>query len=214
MSDTDQQILTAISVINTYVSGFMFIFGTFGNLLNIITFSCLKTYRSLITSTLLTMASFAGQLCLTFTLGLNSISKWIDVHIPSRNLAICKSTKYIQSFSILVSLTCLCLSSIDRYLMTSRSVRQRQFMTRKRALFLLVFWSSIWMCVTVPYLVYSTSISAINVCVPGLHFGTAAAYLNLIVAICLPITILSIFGWLTWKNLGNTRLTHLNSQVI
>lgn len=213
MSNMDQETIMAISAINAYVGGVIFILGTFGNLMNIIAFSCLKTYRPLITSTFLAVASFAGQLYLTFSLGLTSISEWINIDISSRNLIICKFTQYIQNVSVQISSTCLCLSSIDRYLMTSRSARQRQFMTQKRARLLIGLSILIWMCAEIPYLVFSHNNLALNSCIPGLDFVTTATYLNLSFSICLPIAILSVFGLLTWKNLGNTRVTNLNSQV-
>ena len=213
MSDTDQQILSAVSAITTYVSGVMFILGTVGNMMNMIMFCCLKTYRSLVTSAFLVGTAFTGQIYLTISLGFGSVSKWIGYDIPSRNTTICKFTLYMRNVPIQIYLTCLCLSSIDRYLMTSRSARRRELMTPKRARFLICAWTVIWMCAGIPYAINSSNIPLFNLCIPNSNFGITATYLNLVLAIIVPITILSIFGFLTLKNLENIRLTTLNSQV-
>ena len=213
MSNTDQEILVAISAITSYVGGTMFVLGTVGNLINILVFCCLKPYRPLVTSTFLAAASFAGQLYLTNALGIGAISKWIGYDIPSRNSAICKFTVFIRKFSIQVSLTCLCLSSVDRYLMTSRSARRRQLFTLKRARLMVCACIVVWACAGIPHAIFTFDFSRFNLCIPSSNFGTTVTYLNLVLAVLLPITVLSTFGLLTWKNLGNTRLTALNSQV-
>ena len=213
MSDSDQKILLAVSLITTYVDGAMFILGTVGNLMNLIVFCCLKTYRSLVTSAFLAAATFAGQFYLTISLGFGSISKWIGYDIPSRNPIICKFYLYTRNVSIQISLTCLCLASIDRYLMTSRSAWRRELMTLKRARLLIGFWVVIWACVGVPHAIFTFDFALFNLCIPTSNFATPLTYLNLIFGVVLPIAILLVFGLLTWKNLGNIRLNALNSQV-
>ena len=213
MSSTDQQILLAVSTIGNYVSGTIFILGTVGNIMNMILFSCLKTYRSLVTSTFLAMTAFTGQLYLIFSLGVGSVSRWIGQDLISRNSAICKAALYIRNVAIIISLTCLCLSSIDRYLMTSRSARRRELITLKRARLLVCVCAVVCSCAGIPHVIYTNNIPAFNLCSPSFDFATTVTFLNLILSIALPISILSVFGLLTWRNLGNIRLTPLNSQV-
>ena len=213
MSNTDQQIFLAVSAIITYVDGAMFILGTVGNVMNMIMFCGLKTYRSLVTSAFLATTAFTGQLYLMFSLGIGSLSKWVGYDIPSRNLTICRSTIYIRTFSIQIYLSCLCFSSIDRYLMTSRSARRRELMTTKRAYFLICASIVVWMCVGIPSAIFIFHFISFSICSPNFDFAPTATYLNLVFGVFVPITILSVFGLLTWKNLGHTRLTALNSQV-
>ena len=213
MSNTNQQILLAVSAIITYVDGAMFLLGTVGNVMNMIIFCCLKTYRSLVTSNFLAGATFAGQIYLTLSLGFGSISKWIGYDIPSRNPAICKFYLYTRAVSIEIYLTCLCLASIERYLITNRSPQRRELMTPNRARLLICAWSVVWMCAVIPYAIYSNTIPRFNLCIPSSEISAAVTYVNFVFAIILPIIILLVFGFLTWKNLGSTRLTTLNSQV-
>ena len=202
MPGTDEKTLSAASIIITYARGVIFIAGTVGNVMNIIAFCSLKIYRSLVTSTFLAGAAFAGQIYLTIMLGFASVSKWISYDIPSRNPVICKFDLYIRTVSIQIYLTCLCLSSIDR-----------ELMTLKRARLLICVLAIVWMCVGIHRALYSNNLPFSDLCTPSSNFVVTATYLNLIVAVILPIIILSIFGILTWKNLRNTRLLSLNSQV-
>ena len=190
MSDSDQKILFATSIITTYVGGVFFILGTVGNVMNIMVFTCLKTYRSLVTSSFLAVTAFTGQIYLTVSLGIGAISKWINYDIPSRSSTICKITLYLRNISILISLTCLCLSSIDRYLMTSRSARRRELMTLKRGRLLICIWIVIWLCAGIPHALYFLDFALLNLCFASPSFGIIATYLNLVFTIILRITIL------------------------
>ena len=214
VSSIDQRITLAATVITTYVGGAMFLLGTVGNLMNMIVFCCLKSYRSLVTSAFLATSSFAGQVYLTFSLVFGSLSYLINSDIPSRNSAICKTQLYMRNVCVQISLTCLCLSSIDRYLMTSRSARRRELITLKRARLIICACVVVWMCVGIPHAIYTFDFALYNLCIPNSDFATTLSYLNLVLAIFLPTTILSVFGVLTWKNLENTRLTALNAQVL
>jgi 7 transmembrane receptor (rhodopsin family) len=156
----------------------MFILGTIGNMMNIIVFCCLKEYRSLVTSTFLAAAAFARQLYLVFSLGFKSLPKWIGYDIASRNSSICKSMLYLKNVSIQVYLTCLCFSYIDRYLMASRSVRQRQFMTQKRALLMICVGLVVWMCASIPRALLTIHFTPFNICGESPDFIATATYLN------------------------------------
>lgn len=213
MSSSDQQILLIVTAISSYASGTLFILGTVGNIINMIVFFCLKTYRSLVTSIFLAATAFTGQVYLIFSLGIGSLSKWIGLDLISRNSAVCKAVLYIRNVAIIISLTCLCLSSIERCLMTSRSARQREWMTLKRARLLVCFFAVISMCIGIPHAIHTNTIPAANLCSPTSDFATGVTSLNLIFVVTLPVGILTVFGLLTWKNLGNIRLTALNSQV-
>ena len=212
-SNTNQQLLLAASVLSEYVGTTIFITGTVGNLMNIIVFTYLRSYRSLVTSTFLAAASFFAQLFLTLGFGFRTLSKWIGYDIASRNESICKLTLLLRSASIQIYLTCLCFASIDRYLMTSRSVRRRELITLRRARLVVFTCVVVWICARIPYAVYSINIPALNMCVQSLNLVDIATYMTLVLSVIGPITILSVFGFLTWKNLGNRRLSAMNTQV-
>lgn len=213
ISTTNQQILSAISILSEYVGAAIFFLGTIGNVMNIIVFTCLKSYRSLVTSTFLFGASLFAQVFLILSFGFRTLSKWAGYDIASRNEPICKFTLLLRTASIQIYLTCLCLASIDRYLMTSRSVRRRELITLRRARLAVVVCVVVWMCARIPYAIFSLTIPALNMCAQSLNFIDIATYMTLVLSVISPVTILSVFGILTWKNLGNIRLSAMNAQV-
>lgn len=213
LSSIDQQLLRAASLITTYVGGFMFILGTIGNTMNIIAFCCLKVYRPLSTSAFLAAASLSGQVYLTCSLFLASLSNILGYNPASRDTTLCKAMLFIPRVALQIMLTCLCFSAVDRYLMTSRSARFRALITPVRARLAICFCVVVWTGYCVPSLLYVISYSFANLCIPSQGYATTVTYLNLFFSVLMPITILSLFGFLTWRNLGRTRLSSLNVQV-
>ena len=123
LSPADQQLLRASSIITTYGGMIMFGLGAIGNTMNILAFSCLKVYRSLPTSAFLAAASFFGQLNLSFSLLFSALSNIIGYNPAARDAHLCKTYLFMQRVTVQITLTCLCMSAIDRYMMTSRSAQ-------------------------------------------------------------------------------------------
>ena len=213
VSSTDQQILFAASMLTTYGGLIIFSAGIIGNTVNILAFSCLKVYRSLSTSAFLTTASLSGQVWLGFTLFRSAVTNLLGYNPASRNTLFCRATLFIPRVTVQISLTCLCLSAIDRYLMTSRSARRRAWITLTRARLAIVASVVVWCAYGVPNAVYAVNYPFINLCIPTSDFGNTVTYLNLVFAVLLPIVILCLFGFLTWKNLSSARLSSMNVQV-
>ena len=181
--------------------------------MNILAFCSLKVYRPLSTSAFLATASFSGQVYLCFSLLFSALANLLGYNPLARNLALCRASLYIQRVVIQISLTCLCLSAIDRYLMTSRSARQRAWVTPTRARLAIVVCVLVWCAYGVPNALYVLNYSFYNLCIPSLEFSTTVTYLNLVFTVLLPILILCLFGFLTWRNLGRARLSAMNVQV-
>lgn len=196
---TNEQITVISSFIQTYIGGFMCIFGTIGNIMNILAFCSLKTYRSLPTSAFLTTSSIAGQLYIIFGIFFPFLSNILGYNPAARNSNVCKLFIFITKLSIQILLTSLCLSAIDRYLMTSRSVRFRTLINMRRARLAICVSTFLWLCFCVPSAIYTSIIPSLNTCTPHITFLRISAYLNLFFAILLPISVMSVFGLLTWK---------------
>ncbi|CAF4455215.1 unnamed protein product, partial [Adineta steineri] len=69
----------------------------------------------------------------------------LQYDLTKTNLFLCKSRQYLGHVSILTSLTCVSLATIDRYLISCREVRFRQMSKISTARILciltIVFWS-------------------------------------------------------------------------
>jgi hypothetical protein len=213
LSTTDQQILSATSIITTYGGLLMVGLGLIGNTMNILAFCCLKVYRSLSTSAFLATASFSGQVYLFFSLLLSALTNLMGYNPLSRNMTLCRVALFIPRVTVQISLTCLCLSAIDRYLMTSRSARHRAWVTPTRARLAIVVCILFWLAYGVPSAIYAINYPFFNICIPTSEFSSTVTYLNLVFAVLLPIMILCSFGFLTWKNLERARLSPMNVQV-
>jgi hypothetical protein len=212
-SPTDQQILRAASLITTYGGLTMFTLGLIGNTLNLLVFTCLKAYRSLATSSFLAIASFSGQIYLAFSLLLSALANLLHYNPAAHDLNLCRVTLYIPRVTIQISLTCLCLSAIDRYLMTNRSARLRSLFTPYRARIAICISLVLWSAYGIPNAIYAINYPFFNICVPTMNFSMTITYLNLAFAVFIPIGILCLFGFLTWRNLRNARLSSMNVQV-
>jgi hypothetical protein len=193
----------------------MYIFGLIGNLLNIYVFTKwsrlrrrtneqndnLQTNNSslyfltsswsnlfLILYPLLTCIIFDG-----FQYPKSKINKYFS----------CKFHYYILHTLDLISLTCICLSTIDRYLITSRKVHLRQMSpTKKRTKQILLFFICLYILHNIPIIIYYDT-SIIGRCIiysklySYYHIWTFQIFLHGLV----PVSILCIFGILTHKQL-------------
>ena len=213
LSTTDQQILSATSIITTYGGLLMVGLGLIGNTMNILAFCYLKVYRSLSTSAFLATASLSGQVYLFFSLLLSALANLMGYNPLARNNTLCRVALYVPRVTVQISLTCLCFSAIDRYLMTSRSARQRAWVTVRRARISIIVFVIVWLAYGVPSAVYGINYPFFNLCIPSAELSSTVVYLNLVFAVLLPIMILCLFGFLTWKNLGIARLSSMNVQV-
>jgi hypothetical protein len=191
----------------------MYFFGTIGNLINILAFFYLKTYRNLSTSVFLTASSIAGQIYITFAIFLPFLSYILDYNPAAQSQVFCGFVTFVKAVSPQISMTCLCLSAIDRYLITNRSVRFRILFNVNRARLIVCLSVLIWSCYGIPNAIYIFYIYSFNFCTTNINFLRISAYLNLFIEILLPISIMTVFGLLTWKNLGRIRQSSLSIQV-
>jgi hypothetical protein len=108
---------------------------------------------------------------------------------------------YINS---LCSFTCLCLQSIDSYMSSSRNANIRRRSTIVNARYLVIGFIFVWICNECPYYFMSPA----NI-VPNWRCQTTntvyAQYRSyftiLVLSIIVPIVIISLFGYLTYRNL-------------
>ena len=214
LSPDDIALLYASSVVTTYAGLTLFSLGLIGNSLNFITFAFWKPYRPLATSKFLATAAFSSQTYLSISIFISSLSNLIGFNPSSRNLNLCRASMLVSRAALQTSLTCVCLSSIDRYLVTSRSAYLRGWFTTTRSYLAIMITIFIWICYTIPNAVFASSNPIANICIPSSSFSGILTYLNLTFAVILPISVMTIFGILTHKNLQNVRLSTMNTQVI
>jgi hypothetical protein len=181
------------------------IVGVIGNLLNILVFLSLKTFRQNSCAFYLTVMSFVniGQL-LTGQFSRVMITGFgVDYTVTS--LAYCKFRAYgVQVFSY-ISFTCLCLATIDQFLATCVRVYWQQWSNIKIAQRSSIISVLFWIIYGIPYFIfYDQTVSTtgkVSCTNTNMNFRQYHAYMNnIILSGGLPVLITIIFGTLAFRN--------------
>jgi hypothetical protein len=124
---------SAAQMIFAYGGLLLVAFGTVGNLLNIIVFIRHKTYNRAANSTFLvaSLVSSLVQLWTTRFARLLLTLTGIDLLIVSE--VFCKCRYVLGRMSANIIMTCICLASLDRFLITSRNLNYHRLITVQRA---------------------------------------------------------------------------------
>jgi len=108
--------------ISIYLGIPILIIGVIGGFLNIIVFLSLKTFRQNSCAFYLTIMSFVNiGLLLTGLMSRITISGF-DIDWTQTSSFYCKFRVYTDQFSILMSLTCICLATIDQFMSTNSPI--------------------------------------------------------------------------------------------
>ena len=142
-----------------------------------------------------------------------SVRGFSGVDPVNTSIAFCKVRWTLRTISNAVCLTCVCLAAIDRYFLSCSNVRRHRLITVSRArravLIAIVFWSAFFSS----YAVYYTFPKPSSCGIADPVFAYFASYFNLIHYSLLPLTVLTIFCGLTWRNLGQQPGTYLRGGV-
>lgn len=193
----------------------MFVFGLIGNTLNIyvfLTWSRLKKHskakshhkRSSNSSLYLLISSISNLIIIIYPFLTRIIFDGFQYPITKHNvLLFCKFRYYILHTFDLISLTCICMATFDRYLISSRKVRLRHMSTArkrtKQVILCIVILNSIH-SIPIPFFI---NVSIENRCTISsttflyYYLWTFQIFLHSII----PILFLTIFGTLTYRQL-------------
>ena len=200
-------ILNTISQqMHIYVGSPLLVAGVVGNILNIIIFLSLRTFRESSCAFYLTIMSvvnigqlFTGLLSRIMVAGFN-------IDWTQSSLVYCKCRLLIFQLSTLLSYTCLCLATIDQYLATCSRPRWQQWCNMKVARRLMLGWSSLWMLHAIPYAIFFDHVPSadgrgVTCAVQNIIFLQYRAYFSSLMLIgCFPILITFVFGLLAYQN--------------
>jgi len=183
----------------------LFVVGVIGNLLNIITFYTLGNWKYNPSSFYILVKSFADILCLLVGVLLETVGNGYLLNLTSKNRIWCKLRFPLTCVPFLISLTCICLQSIDVYFCSSQSVAVRRKSNIRVARCLIVGFLFLWIAQTIPNLVFQdlVQIGTVFACrAQNLAYTQYISYfISLGLFVVIPITIISIFGCFTYKNL-------------
>jgi hypothetical protein len=180
--------------------------GIIGGLLNTLVFLSLRTFRQSSCAFYLTIMSIfnIGQLCT----GLLSriMVALLGYDGTQTSLFYCKFRLYLFQVCMGVSLTCMCLATIDQYFATCTRPRWQQFCNIKLAQRLVMATILIWILQGIPYFVYfvhiQSSLTNTTTCTT-VNFGFSQ-YRSFVIFIVLqgylPVSVAALFGSIAFRN--------------
>lgn len=190
----------------------LFISGVVGNLLNIRLFWA--NHRN--SCAFLLMCSSISN-CVVLVCGLlNTILlDGLDIDWSQGSHLWCKCRLALNQTFWLISLSCLCLAAIERYLISSRNEKYRRFSHISLARLAIIFLVLVWSCHAIPYAIFSELIEQrmpnnmttwMCLFTPNSIFTHYRIYFSLPFLFCIvPCTLLSIMGYLTYRNISSLR---------
>ena len=194
---------------NYYGYPILLVVGDFGNILIIIIFHGHK-YNAC--SLYLVSSAMANIFYLTvgglIRIFASSYSTW-----SLQALIMCKLSYYIPGFFGQVTKTLLVCACIDRYMITSKSVRLRAFSTLKRAKYVTAIVYIAWAIIPIHLLIWATISN--GQCTRIGWYVTFQAFYTVFCIAFLPAIIVFIFGFLTYRNMKqlHSRIQPINHDM-
>jgi hypothetical protein len=178
--------------------------GTIGNILNIIVFLSLQTFRQNSCAFYLTIMSIVNLGQLTTGLLTRIMISGFAIDWTQTSLSFCKLRYFVFAASSLISFTCICLATIDQFFATSSNPRWQQWSTIKLAHRLMAFFVILWTLHGIPHLILFTQINSGNqtICneVNPIFLQYRYYFVSLILTGFLPVVVTIVFGSLAYYN--------------
>ncbi|CAF1395479.1 unnamed protein product [Adineta steineri] len=184
-------------------------FGTVGNLLNIFVFIRIKVLRQMPNSVFL-LTSFIASLVQIWTTRFSAaFHNLTGVDLLKQSSFYCEIRWLFGRTGATITMASICLSSINRFLMTSQNVRYRQVVTIRCARVTVIVMILIFLIPLIPDVVYYSG----PACTPTgspYWYRQYTMYFNQIFSNIVPGPVLALFGILTWRNLRSARVIQRN----
>lgn len=180
--------------------------GLVGSFLNTVVFLSLQTFRKSSCAFYLTVMSVVnmGQMLTGFMsrIAINGF----DVDWAETSLFYCKFRYFVFQTCALLSVTCICLATIDQYCATTSRIEWQQWSNVKAAHRLVIIAALFWFAHGIPYLLFYDHVHMMNstrvYCTSRnpIYLQYHTYVFTLILTGCLPIFITVLFGLLSYRN--------------
>ena len=178
--------------------------GALGNILNIIVFLSLRTFRQKSCVVYLTIMSIVNIIQLTTGLLGRIMITSFNIDWTETSLFFCKFRYFVFPAASLISFTCLFFATIDQYFATSSRPRWQKWSNIKFAYYLTTFSTILWVLHGVPYLILFNQVTSFNqtTCVASnpIFFQYRLYFVSLIFIGFLPVAATIIFGSLAFHH--------------
>ncbi|CAF1675976.1 unnamed protein product [Adineta ricciae] len=192
-------------IFDGYVVLVLIIIGTIGNLLNIIIFLRNKTLRQMSNCVFMLMFFISNLTSLWASRFQRSMLAITGIDLLVGSIFYCKVRWLFGRWSFNMAFTCICLSSIDRFLNTSRNERYRRLITFKRATIITTIISIAYIIIFMPDAIYYSGYKCTASSSDRAIYQQFIVYFNLTMTNSIPQLTLGLFCILTWYNLWSTR---------
>ena len=204
-STTVSPLLFAAKQVTIYLNTPILILGVIGNILNVMIFLSLQTFRENSCAFYLTIMSIANIVQLLTGVFSRIMISGFNINIVS-SMFYCKFNWFCIELCVLTSFTCMCLATIDQFLATCSNPRWQQWVNIKVAHRLTTGFFILWLLHGIPYWIYfnviisSTTHQPTCVITNGIFslYHTYAFYI--ILTSVIPLCVTTIFGTLSYRN--------------
>ncbi|CAF3388252.1 unnamed protein product [Rotaria sp. Silwood1] len=219
MSSSDTYTIAAwnntSAAVNRYFSIFIFLFGTIGNILNILVLSQ-RPLRTNSCSLFFLISSIANLIAIVSGLTTRMLSGW-TLDLTNTISLLCKLRAFALFVSRNIASWLIMLAAIDRWLISSRNVRRRELSTLKNAyrgimitiIFSIILYSPVFYCheanlINAPLKCYSQTIPC--------RLLNDLSYACL--TILFPMIFMLIFGLMTIHNINKVKNRIYGTSII
>ncbi|CAF0870027.1 unnamed protein product [Adineta steineri] len=198
-----------------YGSLVFLLMGVFGNSMNILVFSSVRTYRTNPCSFYFLVGSIFDNLYLLINLTTRLVSTISGVDSTTTSLIWCKIRQFCIVTPSVITLSCSSLATIDQFLVTSKHARLRRCSSIKSAHWIVFIVIIFWCLHGIPCLVTSNIVGDDSNKDCTITNATYSVYIPIFIFLFLctiPMFIMILFGCLAYRNIQQT--THLAEQHV
>lgn len=205
--------------VNIFFGLFILILGVIGNTLNAFVFASLKTAFAQNSCSLCFLAmAVTDLLCLLIGLLSKILLSGFGIDLTVSSIVFCKFRNFFVYTAPFISTSFTCLAAITQFFITSRHKHYRQKISlrfiRCAILLTVLFWVFHGLPYPILYNIHLSSATNMPVCISinsVLNQYTTWMTYNILIFI-VPVMILVIFGYLTYRNITSLNFAVSNEQ--
>ncbi|CAF1373228.1 unnamed protein product [Adineta ricciae] len=193
--------------ITIFVGWFFVITGVIGNSLNILIFTSIPNYRTTPCTFSFLFVSIVNILIIIISLISRIFIAGYYIDLTRTTPFWCKFRAYLTAVTTLMSFTYTCLASIDQVFVTSRSATLRRFSNIKFTRRIMLIFVIIWCLYCIPHVFFYDISPTTQTCtIINTSYGIYAPVYVLSLTCTIPIGIMIVCGYLTYRNIRLTRI--------
>ncbi|CAF0811156.1 unnamed protein product [Adineta steineri] len=202
---------------NLILGFILFISGVLGNILNIIIFIKFGNFKNNACSFYMFVRSFLDINVLLAGLATRIFAAGFQMDFTLMNRIWCKTRTGFLDVSIISTYTLICLQAIDTFICSSPSVAVRQKSNIRIAQYLVIGTPWFWFIHEIPYFIFQdlVIVGGTPMCITtnAIYAQYRSYFVFLCIFTTIPITVISIFGFLTVRHMKTIGVTRLLSSL-